>query len=69
MAIWDKPEDFWKSKSERFKSEADNYWRMAKNDEGDQFYGRAKTKYKQAEEAATKAKRAHDEGWTWKKKK
>ena len=68
MAIWDKPEDFWNSKAERFKKEADNYWRKAKNNEGDQFFGRAKTKYRQASEAAAKAKQAHDEKWTWKKK-
>lgn len=69
MAYYNSPEEMFAKRAEKYNSEGNRHWAMAKNGEGDYHYGKAKVCYSQAAINQAKADKAKEAGTTWNKKK
>lgn len=69
MAYYASPEEMFEKRAEKARREGNRHWALAKNDDGDFHYGKAKKFYKYAEENLAKAEKARTTGASWNKKK
>jgi hypothetical protein len=63
MAFYKNPEEMYKARAKRFKSDGDRHWAQAKSGEGDWHFGKAKEKYNEAEINLQKANDAKGKDW------
>ena len=65
MAYYKSPEAMYTAREQQFKKSGDRYLAMAKNGDGDAYYGKARFCYGQAKENHKKAENVRKSNTTW----